>query len=121
MLASSPMAPYPGQGQPLPPGAGYTGEWISLGKYFLFEGITSNVVQVGHVSGARAIGFSAEYLAKLYNMPVAELFDANRKCELSINEAPIQAGTTPKTIIRTLGVSLPAKGLQIIKVEETLP
>lgn len=63
------MPPYQGQGDALHASAGYTGDWIVGGEFFLCKGIGDNPVEVKHIaSGKIAIGFSAESLAAKFGI-----------------------------------------------------
>ena len=115
------MAPYPGQGDPLSANAGYSGDWIVAGEFFLCKGIGSNPVQLKHfASGKIAIGFSADDLAAQFGLTPDELMASNRRKELSIVEAPRPAGTSGTIIVRTFGFSV-NKSIRIVRIQEKFP
>jgi hypothetical protein len=110
------MAPYAGQGAPLGKSAGYSGDWIIGGEYFLCPGIGDATPQLRGPGGQIAIGFSADHLASLFGISTGELMEANRRKELSIQETS-DPQITGSTTTRHFSFCLKNK-ISIIKVED---
>jgi hypothetical protein len=110
------MAPYDGQGVPLGKSAGYSGDWIIGGRYFLCSGIGDQTPQLRARTGQIAIGFSADRLAGLFGITSDELMEANRRKELSIRETS-SSQMTGSTTTRLFGFSLQNK-LVTVTVED---
>jgi hypothetical protein len=110
------MAPYVGQGVPLGKNAGFAGDWIIGGRYFLCPGIGDLTPQLRALTGEIAIGFSADRLAGLFGIAVDELMAANRRKELSIQEAS-SPQITGSTTTRLFGFCLQNK-LVTVTVED---
>jgi hypothetical protein len=85
-----PMAPYDGQGMPLGKNAGYSGDWIIGGKYFLCPGIGNDTPVLRAPGGEIAIGFSADQLAALFEISTDELM-ASKPAKGTFNSGDQQA------------------------------
>jgi hypothetical protein len=105
---SMPMAPYAGQGMQLGRNAGYSGDWIIGGRYFLCPGVGDDTPALRGSNGQIAIGFSTDRIAALFGISTNELMAANRRKELSIQEIS-DAQITGSTTIRLFGFSLQNK------------
>lgn len=87
------IAPYPGQGFPISKRAGYLGEWIYAGRYFLcVHALVRGAADVRSPTGAVAVGFSVDILAEKFGVSPIELMDANRRGELLIEEVRTSRG-----------------------------
>jgi hypothetical protein len=93
------MAPYPGQGFPIDKKAGYSGDWICAGKYFLCARTLVRVpTPLRNPNGNAAVGFSVDALAEKFGLAPKEVIDANRRGELSVEEAQQQSGANSKLL-----------------------
>jgi hypothetical protein len=93
------MAPYPGQGFPIDKKAGYLGDWIYAGKYFLCAcTLVRGPTELRNPYGNAAIGFSIDVLAEKFGLAPKEVIDANRRGELSVEKTPQSSGADGKPL-----------------------